>query len=116
MRNYRGVPSGTVARARELRRNRTDAEDKLLRALRGKLPQYKWRFQVPFYPYYADIVCVSAKLIIEIDGGQHDARRAYDEHRTRFLNSQGYRVLRFWNNDMHGNMDGVLQSVAAELP
>lgn len=115
MQNYRGLPSGTVGRARELRRNRTDAEDALLRGLREKLPEYKWRFQVPFYPYYADFVCVSARLIIEVDGGQHDERRAYDAARTRALNAHGYRILRFWNNDVLQNLDGVLQSIAAEL-
>jgi len=115
MQNYRGAPSGTVARARQLRRDRTDAEDKLWYGLREKLPGFKWRSQVPFLPYYADFVCIRARLIVEVDGGQHDVQRAYDETRTRFLNSQGYRVIRFWNNDVLQNIDGVLETVARDL-
>ncbi len=115
MQNYRHVPSGTVDRARQLRRNRTEAEDKLLKALRARLPQYKWRFQVPFHPYYADVACVAARLIIEVDGGQHDRERGRDERRTCFLEAQGYRVLRFWNNDVLDNIDGVLGLIAERL-
>jgi very-short-patch-repair endonuclease len=115
MQNYRGLPSGSVARARQLRRERTEAEDKLWYGLREKLPEYKWRFQVPFHPYYADFACLKARLIIEVDGGQHDEARARDEHRTRFLQAKGYRVLRFWNNDVLENLDGVLEAIALSL-
>ena len=114
MQNYRGLPSGTVGRARELRRNRTDAEDALLRGLREKLPEYKWRFQVPFYPYYADFVCVSARLIIEVDGGQHFESES-DRKRDAYLRSQGFRVLRFWNNEILANREGVFQVITEAL-
>jgi very-short-patch-repair endonuclease len=115
MQNYKGLPSGSVDRARQLRRDRTEAEDKLWRGLREKLPAQKWRFQVPFHPYYADFACLKAKLIIEVDGGQHDEARAKDERRTRFLEGKGFRVLRFWNNDVLQNLDGVLEVIANSL-
>jgi very-short-patch-repair endonuclease len=115
MQNYRGLPSGSVDRARQLRRERTEAEDKLWYALREKLPAYKWRFQVPFHPYYADFACLKARLIIEVDGGQHDEAGARDARRTRFLEAKGYRVLRFWNNDVLENPDGVLEAIAISL-
>ena len=115
MENYRHLSAGTVARARQLRRDRTEAEDKLWRALRERLPGWKWRFQVPFRPYYVDFACLSAKLIVEVDGGQHDAHRAADARRTHFLEAQGFRVLRFWNHDVLGNTDGVLEVIAQSL-
>lgn len=115
MENYRNLPSGTVTRARQLRRDRTEAEDRLWYALRDQLPAYKWRFQTPFHPYYADFVCMKARLVIEVDGGQHDARKAADDRRTRHFEALGYRVLRFWNHDVLGNADGVIASVADAL-
>jgi very-short-patch-repair endonuclease len=115
MQNYKGLPSGTVDRARQLRRDRTESEDKLWRGLREKLPGYKWRFQTPSHPYYADFACLKAKLIIEVDGGQHDEARAKDERRTRFLEGKGFRVIRFWNNDVLQNLDGVLEVIANSL-
>ena len=115
MQNYRNLPSGAVSRARALRRNRTEAEDRLWYALRERLPAWKWRFQVPFQPYYADFACLKAKLIIEVDGGQHDEQRTQDERRTRHLQAQGYQVLRFWNNDVLSNIDGVLEAISLSL-
>ena len=104
-----------IQRARRLRRTMTDAERGLWRALREKLPGNHWRKQVPLGPYLADFASHSAKLVIEVDGGQHATAMDRDAERTRFLESQGYRVLRFWNNDVLGNVDGVLQRVADEL-
>lgn len=115
MERYRNLPSGSVSRARSLRRNRTEAEDKLWYALRERLPEHKWRFQVPFHPYYVDFACLKAKLIIEVDGGQHDERRPADKRRTRFLEAEGFTVLRFWNHDVLGNLDGVLAAIAGAL-
>jgi very-short-patch-repair endonuclease len=115
VRAYANQSSGTIDRARELRRNSTDAERRLWRALRSKLPQYKWRRQMPVGPYFADFACFAEKLIIEIDGGQHASAQLYDDRRTRFIEAQGFRVLRFWNNDVMSNADGVIQRIAEEL-
>lgn len=70
---------------------------------------------MPVGPYFADVACFAAKLIIEVDGGQHASEQNYDADRTRFLEAQGFRVLRFWNNDVLGNAEGVLQQIAQEL-
>jgi very-short-patch-repair endonuclease len=115
VRAYANQSSGTIDRARELRRNSTDAERRLWRALRSKLPQYKWRRQMPVGPYFADFACFAEKLIIEIDGGQHASAQLYDDRRTRFIEAQGFRVLRFWNNDVMSNADGVVEQIALSL-
>lgn len=93
----------------------TQSEQRLWAALRGSLPDNHWRKQVPFGPYIADYCSHSARLIIELDGGQHADTSDYDRARTRFLESEGYRVLRFWNDDVLNNMDGVLTTIAAAL-
>ena len=93
----------------------TEPERHLWRALRSTFPEYHWRKQVPLGPFFADFASHSAKLVIELDGGQHASAGAYDEARTRFIEGEGFRVLRFWNNDVLGNTDGVLQRVAEEL-
>ncbi|MFL6731536.1 MAG: endonuclease domain-containing protein [Sphingomicrobium sp.] len=105
-----------VSRARRLRRRMTHAERILWRSLRDALPEWHWRKQVPLGPYFADFASHSAKLIIELDGGQHAG--AVDRHteRTRFLEDQGFRVLRFWNNDVLGNVVGVLENIAQLEP
>ncbi len=115
MRSYRNQPSGTIGRARELRRDATDAEKLMWRALREKLPGTKWRRQVPIGPYFADFLCFSAKLIVELDGGQHAAAADYDQRRTGALEAHGYRVLRFWNNDVMENLDGILTAISLSL-
>jgi very-short-patch-repair endonuclease len=93
----------------------TDAERVLWRALREALADYHWRKQVPLGPYFADFASHAAKLVIEVDGGQHASDGAYDEARTRFIEAQGFRVLRFWNNDVLGNTHGVIETIAASL-
>src|SRR5271156_5364315 len=72
-----------------------------------------FRRQVPIGPYVADFACMAARLVIELDGSQHntDANRLRDQIRTRWLESEGFRVIRFWNNDLTQNMDGVLETV-----
>ena len=104
-----------MQRARQLRRGSTDAEQRLWRELRSRLPDYKWRRQMPIGPYFVDFACFGEKLIIELDGGQHAQAAAKDEARTRFFQSQGYRVIRFWNNDALANTDGVLIRIAEAL-
>ena len=93
----------------------TDAERVLWRALRDVLPNCHWRKQVPLGPYYADFASHSAKIVIEVDGGQHASTRAYDEGRTRFIEGEGYRLLRFWNSDVLGNTEGVVRTVASVI-
>lgn len=103
------MPSPTD-RARTLRRNATDAEAKLWPRLRNRqLNGMKFRRQVPIGPYFADFLCREARLIVEVDGGQHDPER--DNNRTTFLKAQGYRVLRFWNHDVLTNIEGVLTTI-----
>jgi very-short-patch-repair endonuclease len=115
VKTYANQPSGTLDRARQLRRDATEAEKRLWRALREKLPQAKWRRQMPIGPYFADFACFAERLIVELDGGQHASASEYDAARTRFMEGQNYRVLRFWNNDVMENMEGVLETIAAAL-
>src|SRR5580698_9312990 len=105
-------------RARRLRRNTTDAEKRLWYRLRKlDLDGSHFRRQVPIGPYIADFACMAARLVIEIDGSQHadDKRQQYDELRTRWLAKEGYRVLRFWNNDITRNMVGVKETIYAAI-
>ena len=115
MRLYADQPSGTVNRLRALRRNATEAEKRLERALKEAFPGMKWRFQAPLGPYAADFLCFSHKLVIEVDGGQHAEAEEYDARRTRFIEGEGYRVLRFWNNDVLSNTSGVIASIQNSL-
>ena len=88
-------------RARELRSNMTDAERLLWRALRNKqINAHRFRRQHPIGPYIADFACIEAKLVIELDGGQHQTQETYDGQRSEFLRAQGWRELRFWNNEV----------------
>lgn len=98
--------------ARTLRRNATEAEKILYYALREKLPQMKFRRQVPIGSYIVDFVSHRMKIIIELDGSQHAAQQAYDEKRSMFLRSEGYRVIRFWNNEVNDNLDGILLKIS----
>jgi len=101
--------------ARRLRQRLTDAEQKLWLALRDRrLENYKFRRQVPIGPYIADFACKSSKLIVEADGGQHAVSKS-DERRTKYLEDEGYVVLRFWNNDILENLEGVLHVVSENL-
>jgi very-short-patch-repair endonuclease len=109
------LPIGAIQRARELRRRMTKPERYLWRSLRSAFPDIRWRKQAPFGAYVVDFCCHSARLIIEVDGGQHAQAIDPDAERTRFLEAEGYRVVRFWNNDVLGNVDGVLQRIADTL-
>jgi very-short-patch-repair endonuclease len=102
-------------RARRLRRAATDAESKLWYRLRSRqLNGHKFVRQEPIGPYTVDFVCREARLVIEVDGGQH-AGNERDVVRDRWLVSHNYRVLRFWNNDVLSNIAGVLETLAAVL-
>ncbi len=114
----RGVtPKSLLEHAREMRKIRTEAEEKLWTRLRAKrFHNMKFRNQVPFSGnYIADFVCPSAKLIIELDGSQHADQQQYDEKRTLFFEQQGYTVLRCWNNDVLQNIEGVLEAILAAI-
>ncbi len=88
-------------RARELRRDSTEAERALWALLRAhRLDGHKFRRQVPIGPYIVDFLCHERRLIIEVDGGQHADDTAYDTRRTAYLAARGYRVLRLWNTDL----------------
>ena len=115
MKKYRNALSGTVDRARELRRNSTDAEKLLWRELRQNFPEAKFRRQSPIPPYYADFLSFRHKLVVEVDGGQHDKHRAGDAARTTHIERAGYRVIRFWNHEVLENCDGVLLTIAKTL-
>lgn len=103
-------------KARLLRKNQTDAERILWQRLRNRgLHGYKFRRQAPVGPYVADFLCESAQLIIEVDGGQHMDNKEYDHYRDDFLRANGYEVKRFWNNEVIGNLDGVLEALTLTL-
>ena len=103
-------------RARNLRKNQTEAEKLLWSSLRNRqIAGCKFRRQWPIGPYIVDFACLSRKLLIELDGGQHSEAIAYDEARTKFLEAQGYRVIRFWNNEMLTEPTAVLQRIYEEL-
>ena len=110
------LPPETVDRARALRRDATDAERMLWTGLRQAFPHERFRRQVPIGPYFADFASHGAKLIVEVDGGQHAEAASYDNARTAFLMAEGYSVLRFWNNEVLENLAGVLEKIVNHLP
>ena len=110
-----GYTQQTLERAKALRRALTQPEKKLWGALRDRrLGGFKFRKQQPIGPFIADFVCQEQRLIVEVDGSQH-AESETDRARDAFLTSKGYRVLRFWNNDVTGNLSGVLTAILAAL-
>lgn len=109
--------SGTEAleRVRAMRREATPAEARLWSALRGRrLAGAKFRRQMWVGGFIADFCCVEARLIVEVDGSQHGGAR--DARRDAMLNAAGYRVLRFWNNEVVDDLESVLVAIAGSLP
>jgi len=106
-----------VFRAREMRNSLTDAERRLWSLLRRKRFGVRFRRQQPIGPYVVDFYCAPARLIVELDGEQHafDAIRSHDQRRTRWLEQQGYRVLRFANGDVFKKEESVLEQILAAL-
>ena len=103
-----------ISKARELRKNSTEQELKIWKLLRNRqLSNYKFRRQYPIGPYIVDFICREKRLIIELDGGQHNENRniMYDTERTKYLELRGYKVIRFWNNDIDNNIEGVYKSI-----
>ncbi|WP_370180282.1 endonuclease domain-containing protein [Alteriqipengyuania sp.] len=111
----RGGKSDTLSHAKEMRQAPTDAERRLWSRLRAKrLNGWKFRRQQPIGRFIVDFVCYEARLIVEVDGSQH-ADKQHDKMRDKWLSSQGFRVLRFWNNQVMENEDGVVTAIAAAL-
>ena len=103
-------------RARHMRRHATDAERAMWALLRNRqLGGYKFRRQYPVNRYIVDFVCLQQGLIIEVDGSQHQSQAQEDQNRTASLESQGFRVLRFWNNDVLTSLDAVAGAILTEL-
>src|SRR5271168_1773794 len=99
--------------ARRLRSDATDAERKLWYRIRQRqLGGIRFRRQVPIGPYIVDFACIERQLIIEVDDGQHDAEQVADARRTAWLEARGWRVVRFWNNEVPGNIEGVLETLS----
>jgi very-short-patch-repair endonuclease len=93
----------------------TEAEKRLWRYLRNRqLQGHKFYRQYPIPPYYVDFLCRDKKLIIEADGGQHSENRS-DEKRTKYLENKEYKVLRYWNNDILENTEGVMKEILGVL-
>ncbi len=108
------MPAST--RARALRKQATDAERLLWRHLRNRqLDGRKFRRQAPVGPYVVDFLCLEDRLVLELDGGQHAEQQAADQARSAQLAGWGFRVLRFWNHEVLGNTEGVLQAVREAL-
>jgi very-short-patch-repair endonuclease len=110
---HQALPAAKRRFARSLRRDMTEAEEKLWRELRDRrLDRIKFRRQAPIGKYVADFACLEAKLIVEIDGSQH-AESAHDAMRDAELKSRGFRVLRFWNDNVLRDIDGVCDTIIA---
>jgi very-short-patch-repair endonuclease len=101
--------------ARRLRRAATEAEKEMWLALRELPTGHRFRRQHPIGSYVVDFACPGRKLAIELDGGQHALQEEEDAARTREIASRGYRVIRFWNNDVMHNLAGVLEIIRREL-
>lgn len=116
MSDRRRIHPITAARARLLRSNMTDVERRLWGVMRGKqLGGCRFRRQHAIGAYIVDFACVERMLVIELDGGQHQEQKAYDDIRSRYLNQQGWQVVRFWNNEVLENMDGVIEVILKML-
>jgi very-short-patch-repair endonuclease len=113
----RGKSKSTL-RSRALRRQSTEAEKKLWQKLRRKqFHGLRFRRQYPLGPYFADFVCLPARLVVEVDGATHTEleQAEHDQRRTQWLVSQRFRILRFWNSDVFENVDGVVERIGAEV-
>ena len=101
---------------RRLRSEPTDAEHRLWQYLRSRqIEGCKFRRQHPFGDYILDFACLDRKVVIELDGEQHAENGGYDTRRSEFLEQAGFKVLRFWNNEVFENIEGVVQVIIAAL-
>lgn len=107
---------GATKRARSLRNCSTDAEKRLWSRLRMRqIHNHKFRRQFPLGKYFVDFVCLEARLIVEVDGGQHALRMEPDAQRSDWLIAQGFRVLRFWNTEVLQEAEAVVDVIASAL-
>ena len=105
-----------LSNAKTLRTNQTEAEQRLWYHLRAhRFMDLKFKRQKPMGRYIVDFLCVERRLIIELDGGQHSEQVEYDRHRDTWLRSQGYTVLRFWNNEVMQQLESVLEQIRLTL-
>ncbi len=110
------MKTNSKSSARKLRSNSTDAEVKLWSALKNRqLTNLKFRRQAPLGNYIVDFICHEKNMIIEVDGGQHMKTSTKDGKRTTWLESQGYRVIRFWNDQVLKETDAVLEEILRYL-
>ena len=110
------MASKLTARAKNLCKDSTDAERLLWSHIRAhRLNGIKFKRQQPLGPYIVDFVCFESKLVVELDGGQHAEARTRDIVREDWIRSQGFHVLRFWNNEVLSNIEGVMQQITAHL-
>jgi very-short-patch-repair endonuclease len=108
----------TTSRAKRLRKNSTDAERALWRVLRSRqLGGHKFRRQQPLGPFIVDFVCLDARMVVEIDGGQHNEEEdiAYDQRRSQWLEKAGFRVMRFWNHEVLNQLESVSDAISNAL-
>jgi len=104
----------TNPHARRLRKDATDVERRLWAALRNRqLENHKFRFQATIGPFVVDFLCAEKRLVVELDGSQHGEES--DRERTSFLEDAGYSVMRFWNSDVIGNFEGVVEAIRLQL-
>ena len=112
---YTRIHPQTLGLARSLRRAQTEAESTLWARLRDRQADgLRFRRQHPIGPYVADFYCPEAHLVVEIDGDTHVGNERHDAVRSQYLAERGYRVIRFWNSDVHENIDGVLEAIWIE--
>ena len=116
LRHILPAPKAKVEFARVLRRYRqTSAERRLWTQIRNrKLHGLKFRRQVPLGPFVADFLCVKHKLIVELDGDSHDHKRAYDQRRTLYFRVRGYHVIRYANDQLYVDLEGVLEDIVSK--
>lgn len=102
-------------KARQLRGNPTDTEKRLWQRLRGKQLGVSFRRQYPIGPYITDFACISIAIVIELDGGQHLENAGHDGRRDVYLRDRGFKVLRFWNNEVMDDLESVLVAIWREI-
>jgi len=112
----RNSPNSQITEnARGLRKTMTDVERLLWLRLRGEQLGVKFRRQHPLLSFVLDFVCLDLKLIVELDGSQHADAQSYDDYRTKCLNDAGYLVLRFWNNQVIEELEGVVEEIYRQI-